>query len=284
MTGSVSTPRVYLTPRLSPDQKSVAVSLIGGPTELPDVWVLELSRGTGTRTVSHPSSDWYPAWSPDGGRLFFASNRAGATSIFEKNGGGPEQVFAKSVSNSGFSGFPSDISSDGKFLAFFGATTRNYDLGVVTVSGDRQPESFLSTPFNEIQGRFSPNGRWMAYASDESGRFEVYVRPFPVADGLSPVSLAGGMQPEWRRDGKELFFISADGQMMAVDVTTDGPTFTAGVPHPLFEVLAQEARAPYPSDYAVTADGQQFLVNTVVDQPSRPALTVILNWPEELKK
>jgi Tol biopolymer transport system component len=284
MTGSVSTPRVYMTPRLSPDQKSVAVTLIGGPTELPDVWVLELSRGTGTRTITDPSSDWYPVWSPDGGRLFFGSNRTGATAIFEKIGVGPDQVFAKSVPTSGFSRFPSDMSSDGRFLAYFGSTTRNYDLGVFTVSGDRQPESFLSTPFNEVQGRFSPNGRWMAYASDESGRFEVYVRPFPAADGQWPVSLAGGMQPEWRRDGKELYFISADGRMMAVAVTTDGATFTADVPHPLFEVMVPEARAPYPSDYAVTADGQRFLVNTVVDQPSRPALTVILNWTAELKR
>jgi hypothetical protein len=92
------------------------------------------------------------------------------------------------------------------------------------------------------------------------------------------------MQPEWRRDGKELFFISADGKMMAVDVTTVAATFTAGVPHPLFEVVVPEARAPFPTDYAVSADGQRFLVNAVVDQPNRPALTVILNWAAGLMK
>ncbi len=142
----------------------------------------------------------------------------------------------------------------------------------------------LGTPFNEVQGRFSPNTRWVAYASDESGRFEVYVRPFPAASGLTQISIAGGMQPEWRRDGKELFYISADGKLTAVPVTTDGPTFSAGAPHALFDVEVPEPIAPYPTDYAVTADGQRFLVNTVVDQPTRPALTVILNWTAGLKK
>ncbi len=122
----------------------------------------------------------------------------------------------------------------------------------------------------------------MAYASDESGRFEVYVRPFPSGDGLWPISLAGGMQPEWRRDGRELFYISADGKMMAVPVTTDGSTFGAGVARALFDVEIPEAVAPYRSDYTVTADGQRFLVNTLVDQPTLPSLEVILNWTAQL--
>ena len=111
---------------------------------------------------------------------------------------------------------------------------------MLTLAGARTSSTFLSTPSNEVQGRFSPNAGWVAYASDESGRFEVYVRPFPAASGLTPISIAGGTQLGWRRDGKELFYI--------------------------------------------TADGQRFLVNTVVDQPTRPALTVILNWTAGLKK
>jgi hypothetical protein len=152
------------------------------------------------------------------------------------------------------------------------------------LAGERKASVFLSTPFNEVQGRFSPNGRWMAYASDESGRFEVYVRPFPAASGQTLISIAGGMQPEWRRDGKELFYISTDGKLTAVPVTTDGDMFTAGTPRALFDVDVPEPSAPYPSDYAVTADGQRFFVNTVVDQPTRPALTVILNWTAEIRK
>jgi len=155
---------------------------------------------------------------------------------------------------------------------------------VATLAGARKASAFLATPGNDVQGRFSPNGRWMAYASDESGRFEVYVRPFPAASGQTKISIAGGRQPEWRRDGKELFYISADGKLTAVPVTTDGPTFSVGAPHALFDVEVAEPSAPYPNDYAVTADGQRFLVNTVVDQPTRPALTVILNWTSGLKK
>ena len=164
------------------------------------------------------------------------------------------------------------------------STPRGYDLGVLTLAGERKASTFLGTPFNEVQGRFSPNSRWVAYASDESGRFQVYVRPFPAASGQTQISIAGGMQPEWRRDGKELFYISADGKLTAVPVTTDGATFSAGTPHALFDVEVPEPNAPYPTDYAVTADGQRFLVNTVVDQPTRPALTVILNWTADLKK
>jgi hypothetical protein len=152
------------------------------------------------------------------------------------------------------------------------------------LAGARTSSTFLDTPFHPVQGRFSPNTRWVAYASDESSRFEVYVRPFPAAIGQTQISIAGGMQPEWRRDGKELFYVSTDGKLTAVAVTTDGATFSAGTPHALFEVEIPEANPPYPTDYAVTADGQRFLVNTVVDQPTRPALTVILNWTAGLKK
>jgi hypothetical protein len=135
-----------------------------------------------------------------------------------------------------------------------------------------------------VQARFSPNWRSIAYASDESGRFQVYVRPFPAAAGQSQISAGGGMQPEWRPDGKELFYVSADGKMMAVSVTTDQPAFTAGVPRALLEVDIPEPIAPYPSDYAVAASRQRFLINTVVDQPERPSLTVMVNWLAGLKK
>ena len=170
------------------------------------------------------------------------------------------------------------------FFCMVQLTTRGYDLGVLTLTGERKASTFLGTAFNEAQARFSPNTRWVAYASDESGRFEVYVRPFPAASGQTQISIAGGTQPEWRRDGKELFYISADGKLTAVPVTTDGATFSAGTPRALFDVEVPEPNPPFPTDYAVTADGQRFLVNTVVDQPTRPALTVILNWTSGLKK
>jgi len=270
---------------LSPDQKSVVVAMTDAATAQPDLWVLGLARGTISRLTSDPATDWFPAWSADGGRLLFGSNRLGGTAIFEKTvGGGQEEPGAEGVVSAAGATFPIDVSGDGGLLLYGQLTTRGYDLGVLTLTGERKASTFLATPFNEAQARFSPNTRWVAYASDESGRFEVYVRPFPAASGQTQISIAGGTQPEWRRDGKELFYISADGRLTAVPVTTDGATFSAGPSRGLFDVEVPEPNPPFPTDYAVTADGQRFLVNTVVDQPTRPALTVILNWQEELKQ
>jgi len=284
-TGSPTAPAQYSSPRLSPDQKSVVVAMTDAATAQPDLWVLGLARGTTSRLTSDPATDWFPVWSADGGRVLFGSTRLGAISLFQKAvGGGPEEPAAEGVISAAAATFPNDISGDGRFLLYVQSSPRGYDLGVLTLAGERTSSTFLGTPFNEVQGRFSPNTRWVAYASDESGTFEVYVRPFPAASGQTQISIAGGMQPEWRRDGKELFYISADGELTAVPVTTDGATFSAGTPHALFDVEVPESNQPYPTDYAVTADGQRFLVNTVVDQPTRSALTVILNWTADLKK
>ena len=270
--------RAYGSPRLSPDQTSVMVAITDATTAQPDLWLLALARGTTSRVTSDQSSDLFPVWSPDGS-ILFASLRLGSTSIFQKSGVSPEEVFSDSVLAGGVATYPNDVSQDGGFLIYQQSTSRGYDLGVVPLSGDRKPAPFVAGSSNEVQGRFSPNHRWIAYASDESGKFEVYVRPFP-AESTRPttISVAGGMQPEWRRDGKELFYISADGKLTAVPVVTGQASFTAGTPRALFDVAVPEPTAPYSTDYAVTADGQRFLVNTVIDQPTRPALTVILNW------
>ena len=284
-TGPPTAPAHYTSPRLSPDQKSVAVAMTDAETAQPDVWVLALARGTTSRLTSDPATDWFPVWSADGGRLLFGSNRLGVTAIFQKTlGGGQEEPAFEGVVSAAGATFPSDMSGDGRLLLYSQLTARAYDLSVLTLAGERRSSTFLATPVNEVQGRFSPNTRWVAYASDESGRFEVYVRPFPAASGQTQISIAGGMQPEWRRDGKELFYISVDGKLTAVPVTTDGAIFSAGTPQALFDVEIPEANPPYPTDYVVTADGQRFLVNTLVDQPTRPALTVILNWAADLKK
>jgi Tol biopolymer transport system component len=275
----------YTTPRLSPDQQSLVVAMTDGATAQPDLWVMGLARGTSSRVTSDPATDWFPVWSNDGGRLLFGSNRLGVTTPFQKViGGGQEEPAAESLFTAAGATSPSDMSGDGRVLLYTQLTQRGYDLGVLTLTGERKASTFLGTPFNEAQARFSPNTRWVAYASDESGTFEVYVRPFPAASGQTQISIAGGTQPEWRRDGKELFYISADGRLTAVPVTTDGPTFSAGTPRRLFDVEVPEPNPPFPTDYAVSADGQRFLVNTVVDQPTRPALTVILDWTSGLKK
>ena len=192
--------------------------------------------------------------------------------------------FLTDESHSPVLGFPDDVSRDGQFVLAHLLTTRAYDIGAYPLAQSGRERAVLPTPFNEVQARFSPDGKWVAHASDESGRFEVYVRPFPFSAERTLVSTAGGMQPEWRRDGKELFFISDDWKMMTVSVSADGTKVTAGTPRALFAVDVAAPNPPYPVDYAVSADGQRFLVNSIVDEPTRQTLTVILNWQPGLKE
>ena len=239
--GSSSQPGMYGSPRLSPDQKSVAMTLNEAADSSADLWVLDLARSTMSRATTDPATDWFPVWASDGRHLFFSSNRAGSSfTVFQKANGEQEKPVPEAILFPGSAIYPGDVSTDGRFLVFHNSNPRGYDLGVMTLAGARKASAFLATPFNDVQGRFSPNGRWMAYASDESGRFEVYVRPFPAASGQTLISIAGGMQPEWRRDGKELFYISADGKLTAVPVTTDAATFSAGTSHALFDVEVLE--------------------------------------------
>ncbi len=283
--GSAIAPAVYRSPRLSFDQKRVVATKWEPETGQNDIWVLELALRNQQRQTFDRLNDWFPVWLPDSSRIFFGSNRAGsATRIVRKTLSGPEEPFAGGEDNDNMAVYPNDTSIDGRFLSYTQLSPNGYDLHIAPLSGDAKKTSFLASPANEVQARFAPNGRWLAYASDESGKFEVYVRPFPAASGQRLISVAGGMQPEWRRDGNELFYISADRKLMAVPVTTEGTTFSSGVPRALFDVQMPEQAPPYPTDYAVAMDGQRFLVNTVVDQPVRPALNVIVNWAAELKK
>jgi eukaryotic-like serine/threonine-protein kinase len=279
--GHLGSPNVYGSPRLSFDQRSVAVSIAGQTMADRDVWTFDVARNVVSRVTFDPSANWFPAWTPDGGRIFFGSTRLGMSTIFQKAGVGQEEVVSKEKLT--VVSYPNDVSSDGRLLAYTETNENGYDIGVITLGNPVRNSSFLATKFNEVQPRFAPNTRFIAYASDETGSFEIYVRPYPAGNAQWKISLAGGMEPEWRRDGRELFFLGADGKIMAVPVTIDGE-FQAGVPRALFDVDVPEATAPFQSQYAVTADGQRFLVNTVVDQPNRFALTVILNWVTALKK
>jgi serine/threonine protein kinase/Tol biopolymer transport system component len=274
----------YRSPRLSVDGQRVALTLLEERAASPDIWILELARGTFTRVSHDQATDWFPVWAADGERLFFGSARGRATTLFQKDlrgMSGEEALHPPTVAR-----YPLDVTSDGRLVYQTGAPAGGggYDLGMIKLTEGRTPVVLLSTPFNEVQARVSPNNRWMAYASDESGRFEVHVRGLQSASGQWTISPAGGMQPEWRRDGRELFYVSRDRKLMAVPVTIDGDTFSAGVPRPLFEVGLPEPIPPYTGDYAVSADGQRFLLNAVVDQPNTPPLTVVLNWAAALKK
>jgi hypothetical protein len=149
--------------------------------------------------------------------------------------------------------------------------------------GDRKPRAFLQTPFNEMQGHLSPDGRWMAYTSDESGSLEVYVRPFPAGPEKWSISTNGGSDPTWRRDGKELFYLGPDRKLMSVPVRA-AQTFEAGVPTPLFETRVGSLNPDFRNQYAVSSDGNRFLINTVSEGSSSSPITIVLNWTETLKK
>ncbi len=184
--------------------------------------------------------------------------------------------------------YPYDWSSDGRFIVYtaFGLTKgATAELWVLPLAGDRQPFPYVKTEFQETQARFSPDVRWIAYVSNESGRDEVYISGFPTVGGKVRVSTNGGVQPRWRPDGKELFYLSPDRKVMAVPVKADS-TVEVGTPKALFDVRFAPigSGAPYaPYQYDATADGQRFMINTPLENATVP-ITVVLNWTAGLKK
>jgi serine/threonine-protein kinase len=267
----------YWKPSLSPDGGLLALS--HSDVDAQDIWVYDFARGSFSRLTFFEGGDWWPVWSPDGRYVTFGSNRAGAIQLFRKRGDGSGETVAL-TQDEGY-GWPSSWSPDGKTLVL----TRSYDLWTVTLDeNDRpgSPQRFLETPFMERDGTFSPDGRWLAYTSDESGRWEVYVRPFPKGEGKWQVSIVGGRHPIWAREAQELFFRNGD-KMMLVDYTINGDAFRAEPPRELFTVPTTKDQRR--STYDVTADGQRFIVLLPQEDSQSPAqLVVVLNWFEELER
>ncbi|HXB72440.1 MAG TPA: hypothetical protein VNY05_29655, partial [Candidatus Acidoferrales bacterium] len=277
-------------PTLSPDGTRVAVGQLDtGTAGNRQVWVLDVARGVPTRFTFDSVEDQFPAWSPNGTRLVFASNRGPGFGIYQKDfsGSGKEELLLQS----GLPVTPNDWSPDGRYLLYSapGPTGRT-ELWVLPAAGgtphDGKPVPYLQGPYNEQQGQFSPDGRWIAYASDETGSYQVYVQSFPSGAGKFRVSTAGGAQPRWRRDGKEIFYIGADGRLTAVDVKTE-PRFEAGAPQALFDskIVAGFLAATF--HYDVAADGKRFLVDTVATGSAASApkpITVIINWQAAAKR
>jgi Tol biopolymer transport system component len=246
--------------------------------------LIEFQRGTTTRFTFDPNTDVDPLWFPDGSRIVFSSNHDGHFDVYQKatSGGGSEDTILQSSDNK----FITDISRDGRWLMYTqnGQTTGN-DLWILPLRGDRKPLPYVNTEFAERLGQFSPDGHWVAYISNESGRFEVYVRPFPTIAGGGKwmISSGGGTQPRWRRDGKELFFISPDGMLIAVEVR-QMPEFQVGSSKPLFQTQIWGAGGVTNGHrWDAAPDGQRFLINSATAvAPS--SITVVLDWQAGLKK
>jgi Tol biopolymer transport system component len=282
MLGSVGEPGIYVSPALSPDERRIAVGVRDLRAASADIWLFDLARGIRSRFTFDPANETIARWSPDGSRIVFTSNREGFADFYEKSSTGAGEE--KPVFRSDQDKFLTDWSQDGRFLAYHTPGPKTgWDVWVLPLSGDRKPIPFVQTEFTEAQGQFSPDGKWLAYASDESGIFEVYVRSFPAPGGKWQVSTSGGTQPQWRRDGRELFYLSEDGGLMAVEVKADS-TFEASAPRPLFHARFPTAAAPFGRTYSVRSDGQRFLVTRLMEEDRAIPITVVLNWTSELKK
>jgi len=278
--GTVGDPGDYEFPAISPDGSRVAVSM--GPAPSRDIWILDVKRGTSTRFTFDPARDDNPAWSPDGKYIAFSSNRAGQMDIYIKpaDGSGEEKLLLKTDE-------PKTVdhwTKDGRFLLFTSAGPKTgADIWALPFPGEAKPVPLLQTQFQEGLTRVSPDGRWMAYTSVESSSYEVYVRPFtpdaPAGTGAKwLVSKGGGIRPLWSPDGKQLFYSTLDGQVMAVDIDA-GKGFQPGTPRRLFA-----AASPLTTGWDLSPDGKRFLFVAPPGAGHVIPFTVVLNWAADLKR
>jgi Tol biopolymer transport system component len=279
----VGPPGIYIGPRLSPDGRKLAVSLVEQLAIPPDVWVFDTTLGTSVRSTERSGPDLNPVFSPDGTRIFYAgSQRTGTWGIFETPTSGTGEP--KAVLESPLSTVPTDISSDGRFLLYreFSAGTRG-DLKVLPLTGERRPFTFLASPFDEDAAMISPDGRWVAYVSEETGRKEVYVATFPEPTRRHRISTEGGTQPRWSRDGRELFFITRSRTIMATPFESRSPNLPAGPARRLFDVMMhRQFSSNVPYRYDIAPDGRFLIVVRASDE--LPSLILVTNWQAGLEK
>ncbi len=268
------------SPELSPDGRLIAVTLGEGANE--DVWLYNIARAVKTRVTTNPRDDFLPVWSPDGEQLAFTSQRGSFTHILARRLTGSGEV--KEVAAEPAFQIVSDWSRNGRYVLYH----RNHpktgsDLwySEINEGGDWEPHPFLQTIFHEYEPRSSPDGRYVAYVSDESGRNEVYLRPFPQGGPQTVVSSDGGTQVRWHRDGKELFYVE-DGSLVAVPVSTE-PTLSLGAPTRLFEHVGLVREGRQERGYDVSADGQKFVVAEPVGETPKASIRVVQNWYEEFR-
>jgi Tol biopolymer transport system component len=280
--GSMAEASVASIARLSLDGSYVAFDR-ADPAAGADIWSLELARGVATRLTFDPGRDEFPVWSPDRRRIVFRSNRGGTFDLYEKSVDGTSDD--RLVLHTAYEKWPEDWSDDGRYVLYEEITNGQSDLWLLSMN-DRRPVPLTHTPFNETFGEFSPDTRWIAYQSNQTGRDEVFVRPLSLSEAGTPtpggayqVSQNGGSRPLWRRDGRELVYIGANRTVFAVDVVVS-PGIRTGTPRPLFQMpIGSEQYTRLEMD----ADGQRFLVKAPV-QSDRSLITVIMNWPATMRQ
>ncbi|HKQ96818.1 MAG TPA: hypothetical protein VJV75_02970, partial [Candidatus Polarisedimenticolia bacterium] len=276
--GSVSPPDGYASPHLSPDGKRVAFYLDQAGY---DVWTYDFDRNVKAPQTFGSRKGFgniYPIWSPDGRKIAYGSARDGRYLMFMKDADGSsrEEVLLEGDDHYRF---PTDWSRDGRTILFQEGAQGGWSIYTLTLDGDRKPVRYSESNFSQREAAFSPDGKWIAYCSNESGEYRVYVAPFPGTGGNWQVSAAGGSSPRWRRDGRELFFIAADNRLVAAPITTTATGVEVGALQPLFETR------PYGvfGRFDVSADGQRFIVPYEPGAGATP-VTLVVNWPDELTR
>jgi Tol biopolymer transport system component len=277
--GVVGGPGDYSSPAISPDGKTVAVGRRDPTTQTRDIWLVDLERGTESRFTFDPADDMNPTWSPDGRRIAFSSARKGQRDIYVKaaNGIGEEQVLSGTAGDKNVECW----SPDGRLLLFNTTVVQGQQqIWALPLDGERTPSAVLSGPGGMAASSLSSDGKFITYWSNESGRAEVFLQNFPPGRDRWQVSTTAGTSPQWRPDGKELFYSRGD-RLMAVDIKVTGARLVAGVPHELFE-------APFISAgrnlFVPSSDGKKFLAVLRVEQVSSPSITVELNWMSRLRR
>ncbi len=269
--------------RLAPGGQTLAEIVQEPQTKNVDVWLVDLARGVKTRFTFDPAADVAPVWSPDGGRIAWASNAKGHFDIYVKSssGAGDAEVLFESDADK----YPTDWSRDGRFLTFSQLDPKGItgvDIWVLPLFGDRKPYALLATPFNESNGVFSPDGRWLAYNSNESGKTEVYVTSFPRSGGKWQVSQGGGVTPSWRPDGQGLLYATPDGKLMEASVVSNGAAVEVGTPHEFSRAQLAPSN-PAAWSYAVAPKSDRVLV-VQSEKGAAVPLTLVTNWTAALKR
>ena len=282
LVGSVGEPGDYTSPALSPDGTRLAVGRRDPTTQSRDIWIFDLLRNSSTRLTSDPADDLNPTWSPDGTRIAFTSDRRSVRTAFVKNaaGTGDDQMLIDATVATNVE----DWSPDGRWIVFNrGIPSRG--LWLLSME-THKAEALLEGDYTLDHARFSPDGRWLAYRSTENGQSEIYVQPFRPGTSARAllrwkISNGGGDEPQWRGDGKELYFLSPDLKIMAVDLAEKDGAIVPGLPHPLFAV---RVNTPVRNRYLPAPDGKKFLVVQAPEPKPVTSFTVIVNWPALLRK
>ena len=275
--GTVGPPSFLTSLAISPDGGTVAVGKNNLESGFPALWLHDLAHGTDSRFTLGSSDSW-PVWSPDGSKILYTSDRDGKWSLWQKPASGTGNV--EFLYQTPLLMVSTDWSHDGRFVIFQNLDpTTGSDIWVLPMTGDRKPYAFLQSSAMEALGKLSPDDRWLAYQSNETGNFEIYVQAFPGKERKWPVSAKGGTRPVWSHDGKELFYMAADSTLMVVDVQS-GARFEHGNPKPLF----QTQLAPGSWHFDVSPDGKRFLLAAPLEQAANPAMTVVVNWHAGVKR